>query len=150
MKEDGQKKYKHWYNMYHKKAIKAKAIEIDLVIEVGIDCIKWATVSTSWSWNFGSSLFFWKWWEFIEEARDGTNIFVQGKLPQCNMKQKVPKIKRTLELVQSKLLDVSFFDVPKGDDDIRLVYNATKSGLNEVVWAPWFSLPTCKSYLLQI
>ena len=24
-----------------------------------------------------------------------------------------------------------FFDVPKGDDDIRMVYNATKCGLNE-------------------
>ena len=165
MKKEGRKKYKRWYNMYRKKAIKAEATEIELDIEVGVDCIKRATACTPWSWNLGSRLFFWRWGEFIEEARDGTKIFVQGKLPQCNKKQKVPKIKKTLELVQSKLLDVrrkgyiskgpvrsvtSFFDVPKGDDDIRLVYNATESGLNEAVWAPWFSLPTCESHLRSV
>ena len=35
----------------------------------------------------------------------------------------------------------SFFDVPKDVDDIRLIYNGTSSGLNDSVFAPWFSLP---------
>ena len=40
-----------------------------------------------------------------------------------------------------------FFDVPKGKDDIRMVYNATSSGLNAAVWAPWFALPTVETHL---
>jgi hypothetical protein len=36
----------------------------------------------------------------------------------------------------------SFFAVPKGDTDIRLVKNGTSSGLNAHLWAPWFALPT--------
>jgi hypothetical protein len=34
------------------------------------------------------------------------------------------------------ILDFVFFAVPKGEDDIRLVYNVTSSGLNKMVWAP--------------
>ena len=40
--------------------------------------------------------------------------------------------------------------MPKGKDDIRLVYDATKSGLNEACWAPWFSLQTCESHLRAV
>jgi hypothetical protein len=36
----------------------------------------------------------------------------------------------------------SFFAVPKGYTDIRLVYNGISSGLNAHLWAPWFALPT--------
>jgi hypothetical protein len=41
----------------------------------------------------------------------------------------------------------SFFAVPKGDSDIRMVYDGTKSGLNDALWAPWFALPTIESHL---
>ncbi len=41
----------------------------------------------------------------------------------------------------------SLFSVPKGDTDIRLVYDGTKSGLNRAVWAPWFPLPTVEAHL---
>jgi hypothetical protein len=34
-----------------------------------------------------------------------------------------------------------FFSVPKGLDDIRLVYNGTSSGLNDVLWVPSFPMP---------
>jgi hypothetical protein len=37
------------------------------------------------------------------------------------------------------------FDVPKGDTDIRMVYDGTSSGLNEALWAPSFWLPTTDS-----
>lgn len=42
---------------------------------------------------------------------------------------------------------MSFFAVPKGTDDIRVVYDATKSGLNSAIWAPNFMLPTATSIL---
>lgn len=40
---------------------------------------------------------------------------------------------------------INFFSVPKGDDDVRVVYDATKSGLNKTLFAPWFSLPDIDS-----
>jgi hypothetical protein len=36
----------------------------------------------------------------------------------------------------------SFFSVPKGDTDIRMVYNGTSSGMNSHLWAHWLALPT--------
>ena len=38
----------------------------------------------------------------------------------------------------------------KGLHDIRMVYNATSSGLNDSVWAPWFSLPTVELHLRAV
>lgn len=35
-------------------------------------------------------------------------------------------------------------------DEIRMVYDATKSGLNEAVWVPWFSLPTIDCQLRDV
>jgi hypothetical protein len=37
------------------------------------------------------------------------------------------------------------FHVQKGPDNIWLVYDGTKSGLNELVYASWFALPTIDS-----
>jgi hypothetical protein len=37
---------------------------------------------------------------------------------------------------------ISFSDVEKGEDDTRIVFNGTASGLNDVLSAPWFFLPT--------
>jgi hypothetical protein len=41
----------------------------------------------------------------------------------------------------------SYFAVPKGTEDIRMVYDASASGLNEVLWAPGFTLPSASSLL---
>jgi hypothetical protein len=35
-----------------------------------------------------------------------------------------------------------YFSVTKGDDDIRMVYDGTKSGINAATWVPWFAIPT--------
>jgi hypothetical protein len=43
-----------------------------------------------------------------------------------------------------------FFSVPKGDRDIRVVYNGTSSGLNDVLWVPSFPLPTVDSLLRAV
>ena len=42
------------------------------------------------------------------------------------------------------------FAVPKGEDDIRMVYDATKCGLNEHIWAPNFMLPTIDMTLRHV
>jgi hypothetical protein len=64
------------------------------------------------------------------------------------MKKKLEKIRR-LKYIQSGRVDslTSYFAVPKGESDIRMVYDGTKSGLNDSLWAPWFALPTVETHL---
>ena len=40
-----------------------------------------------------------------------------------------------------------FFTVPKGDRDVRVVFNGTKSGLTDALWDPSFWLPNAVSML---
>jgi hypothetical protein len=39
----------------------------------------------------------------------------------------------------------SYFAVPKGENDIQLVYDGTDSGLNDALWSPSFWLPNSSS-----
>lgn len=41
------------------------------------------------------------------------------------------------------------FEVPKGTEDIRLVCDGSKSGLNESLWAPWFALPAVETTMCR-
>ena len=164
--ENGKVLYRRWWNGYMQVGNPTRKREVEKDIVAGLDCISRARDCTEWKWTRGSRLFFWRWGkEFKDEVRDGARVFVQTKLPNCKDKQKAPKDPDTLKLVQRKLRDVrwkqyidkgevksvtSFFDVPKGDGDIRMVYNATSSGLNDAVWAPWFSLPTVESHLRAV
>jgi hypothetical protein len=92
----------------------------------------------------------------------GLKLWMKGKLERWTKAQRLPRDARNLEKVMEKLKAVrdrgyigpgevesltSFFDVKKGEDDIRMVYDGTKSGLNEALWAPWFPLPTVKMAL---
>ena len=40
-----------------------------------------------------------------------------------------------------------YFTVPKGDGDVRMVFNGKKSGLTGALWAPSFWLPNAVSML---
>jgi hypothetical protein len=40
--------------------------------------------------------------------------------------------------------------VPKGEDDIHLVYNGSVSGLNITLWVPCFFLPTIRTHLRAV
>ena len=142
--EDGRKKYKKMYCILRKFGKPKLKLEVDKDIAAAKDCLETVNLATVWKWNGGSRLFFWRWGEFINEARDGAKTFIQGPLPNCKEKQSVSKDERIWSLVQNKLRDVrregyiaaekaevksvtSFFDVPKGPQDIRMVYNATSS-----------------------
>ena len=161
---NGKALYKRFFHRFRQSGNASIRHEIALDIKAARDCIIRVSKASTWKWNNGSRLFFWRWGEFEKEARDGARVFVQSKLPNCKDKQSAPKDKHTLRLVRDKLSDVrekgyisseklkvksvtSFFDVPKGKNDIRMVYNATSSGLNESVWAPWFALPTVETHL---
>ena len=99
-----------------------------------------------------------------EEARKGVNIFVRGKLPRYKESQRWPRVQEQREAMVSKWLKVigrgyvksgavvsltGSFAVPKGNSDIRMVYDATKCGLNEALWAPNFLLPTIDMVVRQ-
>jgi hypothetical protein len=111
-------------------------------------------------------LYFWCWGEeFWKEARDGVKIWIQNEMPKFKDKQQLPKDKDTFLKVQSKVNKVrergyiskgkvqsvtSFFLVPKGESDIRMVYNGTSCRLNDAVFAPWFAMPTIDSHLRAV
>ena len=64
------------------------------------------------------------------------------------MKEKLGKVRRMGYLAPGEVKSLtSFFAVPKGDSDIRMVYDGTKSGLNDAMWAPWSWMPTVESHL---
>ena len=76
---------------------------------------------------------------------------MKGELPK-DLLPPLPPNQEFLEQVKKKLnkvkdreyvrmgVDVKslthYFSVPKGTDDIRMVYDASRSGLNDAVWAP--------------
>jgi hypothetical protein len=43
-----------------------------------------------------------------------------------------------------------YFYVPKGDTDIRMVYNGTSWGLNDCLFSPHFGLPTLRHTLRSL
>ena len=133
----------------------------DLV--VGKDAIDRAWKSSWWEWDAGSTVFFWRWThEYKRLVRDGLRVFVKGELPQYHAQQRWPKeedkreklrVKVAKPVIRGYISDgyvkslTGFFQVPKGEDDIRVVYDASKSGLNEALWAPNFFLPTVDTVL---
>ena len=52
-----------------------------------------------------------------------------------------------IELVDIKLVEalMFMFHVPKGELDIRMVYDGSKFGPDEALYSPWFPLPTVDS-----
>ena len=147
--------------------IKGTQHALDLTsVEGGMDAIYRAFRSSWWEWDQGSRIHFW-WWpvEYLEIARDGIKPRFKSFPPRWVVPQKIPKEPKKLEMVRGKIQKVldrnyigpgrvtslmNVFDVPKGDSDIRLVYNGTKSGLNDTLFAPWFPLPTIDSLLRSV
>ncbi len=140
--------------------------EIEKSVIAARDCITRVGRSSTWAWNDGSRLLFWRWGEsYYKEARDGAKIWVKEKLPKFTEKQRVSKDAATRLKEREKVQKVrdrryiskgkvesvtSFFSVPKGSSDIRMVYNGTSCGLNDAVYAPWFPMPTADSHLRAV
>jgi hypothetical protein len=137
--------------------------QLHLDLSRGLRVIGQILGSTWWEWSSGSSPLFWRWngQEQIDSARDGMHIFVQSTLPRSRRVAKPPRFdSETRKLVSSKVeamvaksyLEVGvvrttlhFFAVPKGDADIRVVFDGTSSGLNDCLWSPNFFLPTSRN-----
>ena len=149
-------------------------IELKKDLVVGQEALTRASLSTFMDWSGGSTLYFWRWpSDYQKQARDGLDVYVSGKLPSYWAKQRFPKDFTKQQQMRQKLAKVctnlddptdyvnhrayivagfiysltGCFDVPKGAHDIRMVYDATKSLLNEALWAPNFMLPDIDSVL---
>jgi hypothetical protein len=119
--------------------------------------LSYSSATSFWAWDEGSFPLFWRWQPEVKlEMRDGTPQWIKGELPKFWKRQKAPKDPDTASKVAAKLHIpiakryisgglvkslTSYFNVPKGTDDIRMVYNLTACGLNEAIWAPSFWMP---------
>ena len=127
--------------------------------------IKQYTDTSYMSWNSGSSIYFWRWskpWQII--ADEGLPPKIKGVFPSHMRPARRPKaefFKPTLQkftsFIRKGYFDfnhmgftkslIDYFCVPKGTDDVRVVFNGTSSGINNTVWAQNFWLPMAESLL---
>ncbi len=131
--------------------------------EAGHDCNSRCSASSWWDWKLGSRPLHWNWPpEYRQIVRDGLTPWFLSTPPSTTSLQQMEADPITHEKVKMKLKKVreqgylqpgfvksltSFFTVPKGDHDVQLVYNGTKSGLIDCLWAPWSHLPMVEQHL---
>jgi hypothetical protein len=127
----------------------------------GMDAVARAANASWFKWDDGSRPFHWRWREFYQKMiRDGTKVHFISKKPEFMRAQAENRCPKMMERMKLKLNKVrkrrciapglvssltSFFAVPKGSDDIRMVCNASVSGLNDSIWVPRFPSPTSAS-----
>ena len=64
------------------------------------------------------------------------------------MVKKLNKVQRRRYIAKGYVVSLtSFFAVPKGEADIRMVYDATISGLNNSMWVPRFAMSNLETHL---
>ena len=129
-------------------------------VVVIIDCLTRAANSSFWDWLDGSRLLFWRWEHWWKSARDGELLFHlvpppkwKGKsLPAPSQHYEILLRKKEEKLLHRRYLEPGFVDcivprfgVPKGEDDIRLVWDASRNGINETLYAPSFWMPTFRT-----
>ncbi len=129
--------------------------------DVERDCLVHVTGADWWEWREGSTLMFWRWPSYARDLALNSHKpwFIskppEYKVPQQQANDQVARVKIRAKLeipvahryiVKGSVSSLtSYFAVPKGDTDIRLVYDASKSGLNSSLWVPSFSLPSMET-----
>ena len=101
----------------------------------------WKAYQADWfEWHIGSTLFFWRWHRRHHvSVRDGVKVWSNGKPPHIR-KQQIISSGTSIDLTKTKISNVRnkgyishgqvkslvrFIAVPKGTDDIRMVYDGT-------------------------
>lgn len=121
-----------------------------------------ATLTDWWEWKNG----YWHWpVAYRKQARDGVKLWFERAFKvwtkaqirepdpdrRAQMKEKLSKVVDRRYIEVGLVLSLTrFFAVPKGEDDIRVVYDATLSGLNDVIWTPSFILPMMDTFLRAV
>jgi hypothetical protein len=112
--------------------------------EVGRDALYKAVQATWWEWPGGSTPFFWRWPPYaLEVVHDGYPPWFCAEPPRCVKPQRKEKDADVHGLMVAKLRGVqskgyiaegkvvsltSYFAVPKGTGDIRMVYDLPAFG----------------------
>jgi len=111
-------------------------------------------------------MFFWRWaLPFQAKVRDGTPLFFYHSAIPANtlqqqdnpdparqeqLKKKVNRLRTKTYIDSGFLLSVlNYFGVPKGESDVRMVFDATKCELNAALWTPNFFLATIESVMMN-
>jgi hypothetical protein len=131
-----------------------------------MEAIERAFRSSWWEWDDGSRPFHWRWpEEYQDRIRDGLKPHFKTEAPKYVVPQRDVPDPKTKEKVIEKLQKVrmrryiaegyvvsltSFFQVPKGEDDIRMVYDGSVGGLNDALWVPRFVLTTLNAHLRAV
>jgi hypothetical protein len=141
--------------------------EWDLSTSAARDCLTRAAGASWWDWDAGSRLFFWRWpVESRKWARDGHPMYHDPALltryrrrqpdesdveVRDQVRQKLDKFRARGYVGPGTVESLTpYFTVPKGDGDVRLVFDGTRSHLNNALWAPPFVLPTINSLLRAV
>ncbi len=157
--------FEWWFETEHKAKPSAKIMceEAKRDLEAARDCISRCWRSDWWEWKVGSRPHFWQWpKDYQESIRDGIKLWIKGKVTPWHRPQPFEKDDRLRDGMRLKITVprqkeyiikgfvyslTSFFAVPKGETDIFMVYDGTKSGFNGCCWAPWLMLPTVEQHL---
>jgi hypothetical protein len=131
-------------------------------VEKGWDGLLRVWRATWWEWTDGSMRLFWRWpANFRVRAREVVPVHLTGTPPTYQAPQQMERNPDTREKVEKKLSKIkarryngpgvvfsltSYFSVAKGEDDIWMVYDATKCGLNDIVWSLTIGLPTVNTW----
>lgn len=133
-----------------------------LDLAAAADAIRRGANSTWWEWDDGSRPFHWRWpKEYQTTIRDGLPVYVspgeetiapQGDTMDPTQKaamiKKLRKVRERGYITKAEITSLTnFFPVAKGLEDIRMVYDGTKSGLNDRIWVPHFALASLDSAL---
>jgi hypothetical protein len=129
--------------------------------QTAIISLLWHSTQTDWfEYKAGSRVAHFRFpSRYRKLARDGAPIHFERPGPsnrgaqptiadpglRACTKEKIAKVlgRRYLRPTTSPIKShIKYFAVPKGEDDFRIVYDATANGLNECVWTPSFWLPT--------
>jgi len=129
--------------------------------QTAIITLLWHSTQTDWfEYKAGSRVAHFRFpTRYRKMARDGVPIhferpgpLTKGTQPtiadpelRARTKEKIAKVlgRRYLRPTISPIKShIKYFAVPKGEDDVRIVYDATANGLNKCVWSPSFWLPT--------
>eukprot|EP00984_Skeletonema_dohrnii_P009298 scaffold3548_cov79-Skeletonema_dohrnii-CCMP3373.AAC.5 len=152
-----------WYNKSRSKHGKAT----ELAVEVNaLANVMWHATEADWfEYKRGSQIHYFRFPPIYQKmARDGVKVFFEKKGPSSKRRQRTiddPELRKKVRKKLEKVIDrgyiveagislkslIKYFPVPKGEDDIRMVYDATANELNEAVWCPSFWLPTVESMI---
>jgi len=135
-------------------------------MHAGFDAIRSCANASWFKWTEGSAPPFWNWGkDYQQDVRDGQPHYTTGAFPIYTALQKKHRDPVQHKLMRKKILEVRkrgyispgpvlsgtpYFCVPKGVDDVRMVYNGTSCGLNDVLFAPRNCLPTVRHTLRAI